>query len=145
MFEHLGQIQPQEDGDGLFPQGLYANARGLAFNQYGQGPFCRFAIARGRNEAGLYILTRDDQPVYVGECVNVGRRWGPSGYGGISPRNCFSGGQPTNCRINAGVRVQSRMGAKLDLWFKPLDGDKAARLAAERNLITALSPPWNRR
>jgi hypothetical protein len=95
IFEHLGVVAPERSSDGeflaLMPQARYRCASQLKLHAYGAGPFCRFRIGRKRREAGLYVLTLDDTPVYAGECVDVGKRWGPNGYGGISPRNCFQG------------------------------------------------------
>ncbi len=104
-FEHLGTIELERGADGqvrtFLPQANYFGAALAKLHAYGAGPFCRFRINRKRHDGGLYVLTLDDAPVHAGECVDVGRRWGPNGYGGISPRNCFQGGQPTNCRVNA--------------------------------------------
>lgn len=147
-FEHLGTIEPDRDDDGrhgaLLPQSRFERAATARLHAYGQGPFCRFRIARKRHEAGLYVLTLDDAPVYAGECTDVGKRWGPNGYGGISPRNCFDGGQPTNCRVNAAILAEAQRGGRLDLWFSALSGSRDDRRAAETRLIHCLSPPWNR-
>ena len=115
-----------------------------ALHAYGAGPFCRFRIGRQRHDAGLYVLTLDDVPVYAGECVDVGKRWGPNGYGGISPRNCFQGGQPTNCRVNAAILVEALRGCRIDLWFMIFHGTRDERLAVETALIRKLNPAWNR-
>lgn len=146
-FEHLGTIELEHDDDGrirtLMPQARYRNASIAQLHAYGAGPFCRFRIARKRRDAGLYVLTFNDIPVYAGECVDVGKRWGPNGYGGISPRNCFQGGQPTNCRVNAAILVEALLGHRIDLWFVTFDGPRDARLAAETVLIRSLKPTWN--
>ena len=50
----------------------------------------------------------------MGECANLSVRFN-AGYGNISPKNCFKGGQETNCRLNnllylaaaAGMRIRS--------------------------------------
>jgi len=147
-FEHLGTIELERGDDGqirtFMPQGRYPDASIVALHAYGAGPFCRFRIARKRRETGLYVLTRDDIPVYAGECIDVGKRWGANGYGGISPRNCFQGGQRTNCRVNAAILVEAIRGCRFDLWFAIFDGSRDARLAAETALIHSLDPTWNR-
>ncbi len=147
-FELIGPIEPGCDGMGayieLLPQARYRDAAIARLHAYGDGPFCRFRIARKRREAGLYVLTVDDAAVYAGECVNLDKRWGPNGYGGISPRNCFQGGQPTNCRINAAILAAAKDGRTVKLWFHPLDGDTGSRRAAETVLIRALQPAWNK-
>lgn len=145
--EHLGQIEPERDPSGrlieLFPQERYKDAATTQLHAYGAGPFCRFRIGRGRKEAGLYVLTVDDAPVYAGECQDVGRRWGPNGYGGISPRNCFVGGQPTNCRLNALILQQAKAGRRIDLWFTAVGVPREERQNLERCLIRHLNPDWN--
>ena len=147
-FEAIGSIEPERDTMGayveLLPQMRFRDAATARLHAYGAGPFCRFRIAARRREPGLYVLTFNDTAVYAGECVNLEKRWGPNGYGGISPRNCFDGGQPTNCRINAAILAATRSGGRVELWFWPFDGDTVSRRAAEAQLIGALQPAWNR-
>lgn len=147
-FEHVGLIQPERDDTGRIvefqPQARYRNAATAKLHADGMGPFCRFRIGRKHREAGLYVLTVDDAPVYAGECVNLSVRWGPNGYGGISPRNCYDGGQPTNCRVNAAILVEAKLNRQISLWFSPFLGSRDERLAAETQLIQALMPKWNR-
>lgn len=148
MFSLIGTIEPDGNGtDGyleLLPQSRFQGAATAELHAYGAGPFCRFRVARRRREAGLYVLTEDEVPVYAGECANLEARWGPNGYGGISPRNCFRGGQPTNCRVNAAILASAKVGRKLELWFAPLDVDTALRRSSETQLIRSLKPGWNR-
>jgi hypothetical protein len=147
-FEHVGRIDPERDSAGqlmqLLPQDRYKDALTAKLHRYGAGPFCRFRTARKRREAGLYVLMLDGMPIYAGECVDLEKRWGPNGYGAISPRNCFEGGQPTNCRVNAAILAASREGKRLDLWIAPLGCTRDERLATETRLIQALRPAWNR-
>lgn len=147
-FEYLGTIEVERGKNSeiltFMPQSRYRNASQAQLHAYGIGPFCRFRIGQKRRDPGLYVLTLDDVPVYAGECVDVGKRWGPNGYGGISPRNCFQGGQSTNCRVNAAILVEALLGRRIDLWFANFDGPRDARLAAETILIRNLKPAWNR-
>jgi hypothetical protein len=147
-FEWVGVIEPERGPDRelieLSPQSRYKDAASTALHAYGDGPYTRFRIGRGRNEAGLYILTVDGEPVYAGECANLSKRWGPNGYGGISPRNCFVGGQPTNCRVNAAILRAAKAASLIELWFTGFDGPKQDRLALETTLIRALQPRWNK-
>ena len=147
-FSYVGAIRPQRDrrGEvvGELPQSKFRNERNLRLHKYGRGPFCRFRVAQGWQRGGVYILTNGDAPLYVGECQNVEDRWGTNGYGAISPRNCYIGGQETNCRINSLIYRGIKTGARFDLWFHPIVGDKQTRLAVESKLVTALRPPWNR-
>lgn len=147
-FEHLGLIEPDRDRSGalieLFPQARYKAADSASLHAYGAGPFCRFRMGRGRNQPGLYVVTLDGDPVYAGECVDLAKRWGLGGYGGISPRNCFIGGQSTNCRLNAAILKEAKAGRKIDLWFNVFDGSRDNRLGSETVLIQRLQPVWNR-
>ena len=147
-FSHVGAIRPQRDRRGKvideLPQARFRNERKLPLHKYGQGPFCRFRVAVGWRWSGVYVLTNGDIPLYVGECQNLENRWGPNGYGGISPRNCYTGGQETNCRINNLIYAGTKTGAEYDLWFHPIVGGKQARLTVEGRLVATLRPPWNR-
>jgi hypothetical protein len=147
-FLHVGRIEPERTTDGVFlelmPQARYVDAATAPLHAYGSGPFCRFQVGRGRREPGLYVLTVDHDPVYAGECLDLSQRWGPNGYGCISPRNCFRGGQPTNCRVNALILAAAKARLAIDIWFHNLAGDTTSRRAAETQLIQSLKPSWNR-
>ena len=147
-FERVGAVEPERDGRGAviedLPQSRYPNKRNLPLHKYGRGPFCHFRVARGWRWSGVYVLKNGDKPLYVGECQDLESRWGTNGHGRISPRNCYQGGQETNCRINNLIYRESKTGTEFDLWFHPIDGGKHARLAVESELTGALKPPWNR-
>ena len=147
-FSYVGSIRPKRDELGKvieeFPQVKYCNERNLPLHKYGLGPFCRFQIAQDCQQSGVYVLTNDEGSLYVGECQNLKLRWGPSGYGGISPRNCYLGGQETNCRINNLIYRETKSGTDLDLWFHSIEDDKRGRLEVESKLLVALEPPWNK-
>ena len=104
LFNLIGTIEPLRGDDDRIteetPQSRYRNRKALPLNNYGRGPFCRFRVARGCRDSGVYIIASGATALYVGECQNLEDRYGSNGYGGISPRNCFRGGQETNCRIN---------------------------------------------
>lgn len=59
--------------------------------------------------------------VYIGRAKNLAERWSKVNYGSISPRNCFKGGQSTNCKMNNYIYEESRKGAKLELYFYETD------------------------
>lgn len=147
-FEWIGRIEPERRPDGIviesMPQDRYRNAATAPLNAYGAGPFCRFRIGKGRNEPGLYVLTLDDEPVYVGECANLATRWGLTQYGAISPKNCFKGGQSTNCRVNSSILVHAKLGQNADLWFCPGSASALQRRSDESALIQTLLPNWNK-
>lgn len=62
------------------------------------------------------------------------------GYGHISPRNCYVGGQPTNCRINSLILETYKRGSHIELLFY----ETANRFNIESTLIKKLNPEWNK-
>jgi hypothetical protein len=142
-FQRVGAINPERDASGSvresMPQSRYAKADTTPLNPNGAGPFCRFSVAQGTHAPGVYVLTLDGAPVYAGKCENLARRWGGMGYGAISPKNCFVGGQSTNCKINNRILRHAQAGASLELWFYRT----ADTSPAERALIHDLRPRWN--
>lgn len=125
--------------EALLPQSRYANARGDPLNNYGAGPFCKFVIPRTYRQSGVYLIFAGDDLKYVGECANLSARFN-AGYGNISPKNCFKGGQETNCRLNNLIYVAVTSGEALTLWFHPTSNYKTV----EATLRSTLRAPWNR-
>ena len=146
-FSYVGLIRPERDERSeviaQFPQCRYRNTRNLSLHQYGYGPFCRFKVAQGWCRSGIYVLTNGDTTLYVGECRDLEERWG-AGYGNISPRNCYEGGQQTNCRINNLIYQGTNTGGEFALWFHTIEGDRQTRLEVESKLVDALKPFWNK-
>lgn len=141
----MGTIEPDRFPDGsvkeFLPQDRYAKVVDMSLNPYGAGPFCRFKVPGAPRRSGVYVLTSDDGLRYVGIAQDLAQRWGPSGYGSIQPRNCYVGGQSTNCKVNAAVLREVKAGRRLDLYFLEADD----RQAIEARLIRDLRPPWNGR
>ena len=108
-------------------------------HMHGKGPFCQFSIPEnwGRKE-GVYVLTVDNRPHYVGETTDLERRWN-RGYGQINDANRAPGGTVTDCRINSSIRQAFSDGAKIDLYFKECKD----RIAFARALIAYIDPAWN--
>jgi hypothetical protein len=142
-FEHICAIEPMRDTDDsvrvFMPQDRYKNPRNLPLNRYGAGPFCKFKIASRFRASGVYVLTVDEEIRYVGECANLSARFN-AGYGNISPKNCFKGGQETNCRLNNLVYTAAKAGERISLWFFRTADYKSV----EALLRTTLNPAWNR-
>ncbi|SHK57965.1 GIY-YIG nuclease family protein [Alicyclobacillus tolerans] len=139
-FDHIRDIVPDKvDGKvrTFFPQQAYENRENLPLHQYGTGPFCRFTIPRLSVE-GVYLIRVNGAVKYVGECENLGHRFN-MGYGNISPRNCFVGGQPTNCRINHHIYMAANESADIKLYFH----ETKDRFEVERTLIETLNSEWN--
>lgn len=142
-FQYICAIDPEREADGslreFIPQARYDNATGLPLNRYGDGPFCKFKIPRNMEFSGVYALVVNGEARYIGECVGLSSRYN-MGYGNISPRNCFVGGQETNCRINNLVLQQIKAGSDVSLWFLATDEYKLV----ERELRESLPLSWNR-
>lgn len=143
QFAFICDLTPAAEIDGAIracsPQSRYRNADNRKLNKYGAGPFCKFKIPSRHTTAGVYVIAMDGTPVYVGECRNLADRYN-MGYGNISPRNCYQGGQETNCRINNLIYGSVLAGAKVRLWFYPTSDYKSV----EQQLRAKLRLPWNR-
>ncbi len=142
-FHLLSAIDPVRGPDArpleFMPQARYANRRNLRLNPHGRGSFCKISLDRLPSREGVYAITVDHAPVYVGECVDLRERFGPRGYGDIAPRNCFVGGQPTNCKVNHRILVAAKEARQVQLWFL----ETPQRKAAEAQLRHSLTPAWN--
>lgn len=142
-FEYVCDIEPVRGKDGslaqFMPQDRYRNARNLALNKYGSGPFCKFKIPSRFQTCGVYVLSACHELRYVGECANLSKRFN-MGYGIISPKNCFKGGQETNCRLNNLLCAASIAGTRISLWFFQTPDYKSVEMA----MRLALRPVWNR-
>jgi len=141
-FTFVTLLEPERDPSGAIrtfePQNRYRNVRKLPLHRFGSGSFCHFGISRDLTMEGVYLLDAKAEIVYVGECVNLAQRFN-SGYGAISPRNCYVGGQPTNCRINKLIMREAQKGNEIALWFC----ETADRKRLEERLIRELDPEWN--
>ncbi|MCH2395078.1 MAG: GIY-YIG nuclease family protein [Oceanibaculum sp.] len=142
-FSFVADIQPARSLDGaiaaLLPQSRYANVRGDPLNRYGSGPFCKFTIPKTYKQSGVYLVMAGDNLKYVGECSNLSARFN-SGYGIISPKNCFKGGQETNCRINNLIYTTVSDGEMLELWFHSSSNHKAIEAILRKNI----NATWNK-
>ncbi len=145
-FRFIAQIKPERNSSGLvieeFPQSKYKNVKNLPLNRHGQGPFCYFKLKEKIYESGIYALIINATPVYIGICNNLHERFGSRGYGKIHPRNCFKGGQSTNCHINNKILTAIKTEMEIELWFLPVN-DLAERKHLEEKLIRFLKPAWN--
>ena len=142
-FVWVARIQPEIRKDGApwtdMPQKRYANAAQERLNRHGAGPFCRFDVDGLPDTFGIYAVTLNGRLTYVGIANNLKQRWGPQGYGLISPRNCYVGGQSTNCKINHAILQAVQQEQIVDLWIHEMEGPRAL----EKHLIHELDPPWN--
>jgi hypothetical protein len=143
-FNHVGPIDPDRNASGevkhFSPHLEYTQAATATLHKYGAGPFCRFRVPAHLTQEGVYLITHGQQVLYAGKCDNLAVRFN-MGYGQISPRNCYQGGQSTNCKVNHLILAEIEQGRTLDLWFYPT----ANPLSVEGQLIAGLDPPWNGR
>ena len=143
-FGHVCEIIPNLDDEGnaleIFPQSQYENKKNLGLNKYGRGPFCKFTIDRKyAGKTGVYVILVNCDIQYIGECADFFKRFG-MGYGNISPRNCFEGGQPTNCRINSDILSLFKLKKSIQLYFLETND----RFKIEHELIINQNPSWNK-
>jgi hypothetical protein len=99
------RVATSDDGQPVLqqPAARFSNPRGLRLHRYGQGPFGQLLLDPLPREPGVYaVVDALGEIRYIGRARDsIAKRWGPAGYRTIHPRNCFEGGQQTNCRINA--------------------------------------------
>lgn len=138
-------IQELEPGRNMFgeikqflPQALYNDKNKLNLHSYGQGPFCKFSTSSCGNVSGVYALFDSKDLLYIGQTVNLLQRFN-SGYGNISPRNCYTGGQSTNCKINNLILNKYLDGERIFLYFYEIENYDMV----ENRLLIVLNPPFN--
>lgn len=79
--------------------------------------FCEFRIGKKfSNLEGVYLWVVDKKIIYVGEGQDLKKRF-DSGYGHISPRNVFVGGQSTNCKMNLIVSSFIKENKSISIYF----------------------------
>ena len=102
-------------------------------HDYGKGPFCEFdAPDEIRDKKGLYIFVVDGRVKYIGRCRDSFEKRISKGYGHISPRNCYKGGQPTNCHINNKLYEAFEQGSEVFLGVHVMtDVEKICSLEKE--------------
>jgi len=123
----------------FYPELRYEKKEKSILHKYGKGPFCKFVIPnKHKGESGVYFLLKENFLVYIGECEDLVKRFN-FGYGNISPRNCYKGGQQTNCRINKEILKAIKNDSTMILLFYKTNNYKKL----ERILINELNPIWN--
>jgi len=105
----------------------------------GDGAFCKFTIEAG-NWSGVYLWVVNNEIIYIGETENLHKRYN-AGFGQISPRNCFQGGQSTNCKMNKVVLDKSEKGQFIDLYFLETQNYKQVEL----ELLRIIDTPYNKK
>ena len=143
-FKCVGQIQPERDRSGEPIKYSSGAMPDVPLNNYGQGPFCQFSVAKGPSWrlSGVFVVTCDEAVRSVGETVNLARFWNLRGR--ITPAAVRKqGGQQTHCRINSLILDEAKRGADIVLWFRCVHHD-TERKGLKKQLLNALDPPWDR-
>lgn len=143
QFEFVQKLCPERNLDGniaeYYPEKLYSYSDKAILNKYGKGPFCHFSIdSNWSGVCGVYALYIDDELVYIGKTDNFAQRFN-LGYGRIFPRNCFLGGQVTNCKINKVVLNAVKKSQIIELYFYATKEYSFI----ESELINYYSPKYN--
>ncbi len=141
-FQHVCFIELEKINETIYeynPHLNYDNKKNYKLNKYGKGPFCKFKIPKGyAGKKGVYLILENGNIQYVGKCENFESRYN-AGYGNISPRNCFEGGQNTNCKINGLILSRIKSGSKIELKF--FETENYSQI--EDFYIQKLKPSWN--
>lgn len=146
-FRCSARIKPVTNTEGEPEETRHFPAPKPDLNRYGHLPFCRFPTPDLPRASGVYVLTVDDEPVYVGETQNLRRAWSSTGFARISPANCrrktkvTAKGQSTNCKVNHRILCAARDGRGIHLWIH----ETADRRSLKERLRVELKPPWNDR
>jgi len=140
-FTLVGSVSLHRDGTGNIEEYSHDFPHGVRGNRYAAESFCRFDLPVATAQAGVYIITANDEVKYIGECQNLSIRFGPGQYGQISERNCHSDGQSTNCKINSLILKSVKANERIDVWFLRT----SRRKQVEKDLLVSIRPPWNGR
>ena len=134
-------LRRSPDGTPLleYPHLRFDNVKNVELNKYGAGPFVTLILTPPPPKAqGVYAVVADStQVMYIGQAANTIRQRWAMGAAKISPRNCFDGGQPTNCHLNTLVRRAVADGRSLELYVLTTPEYDSI----ERTLIATLQPP----
>lgn len=141
IFHFVDDIRPERDQRGKIieykPQNDYEKRDAVPLNKHGHGSFCKFSI-KAEEISGVYLWVENDEIIYIGEAVNFKQRFN-TGYGNISPKNCYEGGQPTNCKMNKVALEESKKGNTISIYFYATPNHKAV----EKILLSKINTPYN--
>ena len=130
------------------PAERHESKRSLQLNAHGDKSFCHFVLKPQKGSgsrlyhAGVYAIAGTSVK-YIGRTnSSLNQRF--NGYGSIQPRNCYEGGQSTNCRINNRVLEDSKAGEMLWVYFHETEQPNDLEAYLLNSLVTTgQRPPWN--
>ena len=110
-------------------------------NNFGDKTYSKFWIDDKNilDKKGLYLFCVNNDIMYIGKCVDNFKNRIDIGYGNISPRNCFLGGQSTNCRINYFITLVKN---NIELYILTMENIEEIN-KLEKILIKKYKPKWN--
>lgn len=113
-------------------------------NPYGDLIYSQFSIQDidVLNQKGLYAYTVDDEPVYIGRCLNTFKKRINYGYGKIAPKNCYRDGQSTNCHLNSLITEERKTKSVRFYVCSMKNLEEIKRF--EVDLIQNYNPRWNK-
>ena len=139
-FVWVACIQPKTGEDGTPLKYSYVKAAQKPLNPHGEGPFCCLDVGDDLPDApGIFVVTLDRRPVYVGIGKSLKRSWGSQGFGKIYIENCYKTGQFTNCKVNHRILQEVESKRDVELWIHVMEEPGTLK----RQLIRELDPPWN--
>ena len=122
------------------PQGNYKYVKNYAYLEDVDENtiFCKFKPDLPKIK-GVYLWVSDNEIIYIGEGVNLRSRFN-SGYGNISPRNCFKGGQSTNVKMNRIALSYLKNNRPIDIYIY----ETANHKELETLLLSRISTQYNK-
>ena len=136
--ETIELIKGEDNNVAYEPQQRYKKAKETPLHEYGSGEFCKFKLNYAKNVAGVYAWVINDNVIYIGEATNFKKRFN-MGYGNISPKNCYKGGQKTNCKMNKVVLEEYKNNNSIDIYFLETPNYKEI----EKELLLSFSTKYN--
>ncbi|MDE7406061.1 MAG: hypothetical protein K2M89_04245 [Clostridiales bacterium] len=132
---------PNQDGSFYYlPQKNYNNKNHYPYiNDIDETTlFCKFKPNLPKTK-GVYLWVDDeDEIIYIGEGENLYSRFN-NGYGNISPRNCYKGGQSTNVKMNRVALSYFNNNRTIDIYVCETNEHKRI----EHELLSVINTQYN--
>lgn len=116
---------------------------GYSLNDVNKITFCKFKLNENiENIRGVYIWVVENEIKYIGETIRLKDRFN-TGYGIISPRNIFRGGQSTNCKMNRMVGKNIKNNHFIKIYFHKTEQNNHKKI--EKQLLSKYRPQYNKK